>query len=328
MEGQKYCVYNQTRECFLSLGVTVADPSSGRLHQLIERLSVNADSGLWLTPYRGLPPSNGISPVDLVHLDSEYRVIQEVESFPTSKAELLDHAASALVLPVHTIYSSQTQPGDQLVICVANEMERRLERLSTSFTSSPNAPSVVSSGEMQPENGMGSPIALPINSAREESMFQGSEIMNSFEPRTGKPSSLKTWLQNWLSSDRRRAQRQPLPGLVAYYWTGSAPRAYQIADISNSGFYLLTEERWFPGTMVLMTLQRTDSSGKNLDDSIAVQSRVVRWGSDGLGLAFVVSRVDANGKDAIRENGVGKKTLDRFLGRLKDPALVLRAAGR
>lgn len=326
MEGQKYCVYNQTRECFLSLGVIVTDPSSGHLYHLIERLSVNADSGLWLTPYRGLPPANGISPVDLVYLDSDYRVIQEVESFPTSKAELLDHAASALVLPVHTIYSSQTQPGDQLVICVANEMERRLERLSSSFTSSPNTPGVVSSREKQPENGIGSPIALPTNSAREESMFQGSEVMNSFEPRTGKSSSLKTWLQNWLSSDRRRSQRQPLPGLVAYYWTGSAPRAYQIADISNSGFYLLTEERWFPGTMVLMTLQRTDSSGKNLDDSIAVQSRVVRWGSDGLGLAFVVS--SANGRDAIRENGVDKKTLERFLGRLKDPALVLRAAGR
>jgi PilZ domain len=326
MEGQKYCVYNQTRECFLSLGVTVADASSGHLYQLIERLSVNTDSGLWLTPYRGLPPAKGISPIDLVYLDSEYRVIQEVESFPTSKAELLDHAASALVLPVHTIYSSQTQPGDQLVICVANEMERRLERLSGSFTSSPNTPGVVSSREKQPENGTGSSIALPIHSVKEETMFQGLETANSFEPRTGKPSSLKTWLQNWLSSDRRRAQRQPLPGLVAYYWTGSAPRAYQIADISNSGFYLLTEERWFPGTMVLMTLQRTDSSGKNLDDAIAVQSRVVRWGSDGLGLAFVVS--NANGRDAIRENGVDKKTLERFLGRLKDPALVLRAAGR
>ena len=327
MEGQKYCVYNQTRECFLSLGVTVADCSPGQLHQLIERLSANPDSGLWVTPYRGLPPAHGISPIDLVYLDSEYRVIQEVESFPTSKAELVDHAASALLMPVHTIYSSQTQPGDQLVICVANEMERRLERLSGSFTSSPNTPAVVSSREKQPENEIGAPKAVLGHSAREETMFQGSETMNSFEPRTGKPSSLKTWLQNWLSSDRRRAPRQPLPGLVAYYWTGSAPRAYQIADISSSGFYLLTEERWFPGTMVLMTLQRTDSSGKNLDDSIAIQSRVVRWGSDGLGLAFVASR-ETNGREAIRENGVDKKTLERFLSRLKDPALVLRMAGR
>jgi uncharacterized protein len=326
MEGQKYCVYNQTRESFLSLGVTVADSSGDHLHELVEKLTLRADSGLWMMPFRGLPPANGISPIDLVYLDSEYRVIQEVESFPTSTVEsLTDDAASALVLPVHTIYSSQTQPGDQLVICVANEMERRLERLSSSFTSAANTASGVSSKEKQTDNGANGPDDLPIHSAREETMFQGSETMNSFEPRTGKPSSLKMWLSNWLSSDRRRAQRQPLPGLVAYYWTGSAPRAYQIADISASGFYLLTEERWFPGTMVLMTLQRTDSLGRNLDDSIAVQSRVVRWGSDGLGLAFVLS---TSGDSSIRENGVDKKTFERFLGRLKDNSAVLRVVGR
>lgn len=324
MEAQKYCVYNQTRESFLSLGVTVADSAAGRLGELIETLTSQVDSGLWMTPFRGIPPAHGISPIDLVYLDREYRVIQEIESFPTAKVDSLpDAAASALVLPVHTIYSSQTQPGDQLVICVANEMERRLEHLSSSFTSPAGAPGVVSSREKQPDSSLFS--ASLSRSSGEETMFQGSEAMNSYEPRSSKPGTLRTWLQNWLSSDRRRAPRQPLPGLVAYYWTGSAPRAYQIADISASGFYLLTEERWFPGTMVLMTLQRTDSSGKNLDDSIAVQSRVVRWGSDGLGLAFVVSRsLDAANGDSARENGVDKKTLDRFLSRLKDSTFGLK----
>jgi hypothetical protein len=33
-----------------------------------------------------------------------------------------------LELPTHTIYSSQTQPGDQFVICVVEEMEKWLER--------------------------------------------------------------------------------------------------------------------------------------------------------------------------------------------------------
>jgi hypothetical protein len=31
-----------------------------------------------------------------------------------------------LELPTHTIYSSQTQMGDQLVICAAEEMEQHL----------------------------------------------------------------------------------------------------------------------------------------------------------------------------------------------------------
>lgn len=314
MEGQKYCVYNQTRESFLSLGVTVADTSGGALRNLFEELAIKSDSGLWMMPYRGIPPAHGLSPLDLVYLDNEYRVIQEVESFPTATVEALrDEAASALVLPTHTIYSSQTQPGDQLVICIAAEMEHRLERLSRSF--SPAASSTtVSSKDKQHDNGVVAGRSLQVDSTKAQTVFQGLETMHSFEPKTERPNSFIAWLKNWLSSDRRRAHRQPLPGLVAYYWTGSAPRAYQIADISSSGFYLLTEERWFPGTMVLMTLQRTDSDGQNLDDSIAVQSRVVRWGSDGLGLAFVLS---ASG-DSVREHGADKKTLDRFLGRLKN----------
>jgi hypothetical protein len=81
--------------------------------------------------------------------------------------------------------------------------------------------------------------------------------------------------------------------------------------------------------MVLMTLQRTDNAGKNLDDSIAVQSRVVRWGSDGLGLAFVLSKtLDPNSGESIRENGADKKMLERFLERLKDDSAALRVAGR
>jgi hypothetical protein len=141
--------------------------------------------------------------------------------------------------------------------------------------------------------------------------------MNTFAPSAEKQVSLMSWLKNWLSADRRKALRIPLPGLVAYYWTGSAPRAYQIADISSTGFYLLTEERWYPGTMVLMTLQRTDSDGQNLEDSIAVQSLVVRWGSDGLGLAFVLLPPGEGDERSQRLRGADKKSLERFLARLK-----------
>jgi hypothetical protein len=329
MEVQRYCVYNQTRESFLSLGVTVADAATGHVRELIDRVNIKPDSGLWMIPYRGIVPAHGHSPVDLVYLDSNYRVIQEIESFLTSTVEpLKDEAASALVLPAHTIYSSQTQPGDQMVICVADEMERRLERLSGSIASLSNSQGVVASKEKHPGNGASAP--LQIRSTGKQSTNQGTtDTMDNLGSKTGKRGSLLSWIQNWLSSDRRRAPRHPLPGLVAYYWTGSTPRAYQIADISSSGFYVLTEERWFPGTMVLMTLQRTDSAGKNLDDSIAVQSRVVRWGSDGLGLAFVLSKaLDPNSGESIRENGADKKMLERFLERLKDDSTALRVAGR
>lgn len=328
MEVQRYCVYNQTRESFLSLGVTVADAATGHVRELIDKVNIKPDSGLWMNPYRGIVPAHGHSPVDLVYLDSNYRVIQEIESFLTSTVESLkDEAASALVLPAHTIYSSQTQPGDQMVICVADEMERRLERLSSSFASLSNSQDAETSKEKQSANGASASAPSQIRSNGKHSTYQGTDTMDNWGSRTGKRGSLLSWIQNWLSSDRRRAPRHPLPGLVAYYWTGSTPRAYQIADISSSGFYVLTDERWFPGTMVLMTLQRTDSAGKNLDDSIAVQSRVVRWGSDGLGLAFVLSKAgDPNRGESMREDGADKKMLERFLERLKGDSVELRVA--
>ncbi len=157
-------------------------------------------------------------------------------------------------------------------------------------------------------------------------MLQDSETMNAVEPGTGKASSLRKWLRNWLSSERRVSPRQPLPSLIAYYFTGGAPRAYQISDISSKGFYVLTEERWCPGTLVRMTLQRTDSSGRNIDDSIAVQSLIVRQVDDGMGLEFVVSRGNPN--EPLRTNGADKKSLERFLSKLKEPPLVLRTAER
>ncbi len=78
-----------------------------------------------------------------------------------------------------------------------------------------------------------------------------------------------------------------LPGLAAYYWTGGAPKAHNIKDISPSGLYVVTEERWYPGTLILMTLQTAGDMEGSVEHSIAVHSRAVRWGNDGVGLQFI-----------------------------------------
>jgi hypothetical protein len=57
--------------------------------------------------------------------------------------------------------------------------------------------------------------------------------------------------------DNRKAQRLDAPMLVAYYWDGATPNAHPIRNISSQGFYLLTEERMRPGTVITMTLQRS-----------------------------------------------------------------------
>jgi uncharacterized membrane protein (UPF0127 family) len=127
LEKQKYCVYNQTHECFLSLNVTRADTSFARLKGLIGRLRLKYDEGLWIVPSSGVHTIGVLYPLDLIYLDENYRVIHFVEFFRTFRiAPLRAQAASVLQLPIHTIYSSQTQLGDQLLICPPEEMESRL----------------------------------------------------------------------------------------------------------------------------------------------------------------------------------------------------------
>jgi uncharacterized membrane protein (UPF0127 family) len=129
MKRKAYCVYNQTRECFLSLDVTAADTIFSRLRGLIGRLKLRSDEGIWVVPSRGIHTLGLLFPLDLIYLDEHYRVIHLVEYFPSFRiAPLKTQAESVLELPTHTIYSSQTQPGDQLVICVAEEMQNRLKR--------------------------------------------------------------------------------------------------------------------------------------------------------------------------------------------------------
>ena len=136
MQRQKYCVYNQTRESFLSLGVAAADTTLTRLKGLIGKLTLGLDEGLWIVPSRGIHTVGVLFPLDLVYLNESHQVLHVVESFPTFRiSPLITQASSVLELPTHTIYSSQTQPGDQLVICVAEDMERRLSTAAPSLTS-------------------------------------------------------------------------------------------------------------------------------------------------------------------------------------------------
>jgi len=128
MDRRKYCVYNQTRECFLSLGVTAADTMLARLRGLIGR-SLRSDEGIWVVPSSGVHTLGVLMPLDLIYLDANHRVIHLVEHFPTFRiAPLRSQSESVLELAPHTIYSSQTQVGDQLLICVAEEMEEWLSR--------------------------------------------------------------------------------------------------------------------------------------------------------------------------------------------------------
>jgi uncharacterized protein len=127
MQRRTYCVYNATRECFLSLNVKAADTIFSRLRGFIGRFRLRSDEGIWVVPSRGVHTLGLFFPIDVIYLDENNRVIHLVEYFRSFRiGPIKTQAESVLELPTHTIYSSHTQSGDQLVICVAEEMEQRL----------------------------------------------------------------------------------------------------------------------------------------------------------------------------------------------------------
>jgi hypothetical protein len=125
--------------------------------------------------------------------------------------------------------------------------------------------------------------------------------------------SLGVWLKDLISRERRRARRKNLSVLVAYYWDGAAPVAHTVRDVSTTGFYLLTEQRWYRGTMLRMTLQDSSMSSNGENRSIEVLARVIRSGEDGVGFAFVQQHYD----DSYSPKKADMKNLGRFLRGIK-----------
>jgi len=325
MESRRLCAYNQTRECFLGLEVTAADLSIAGLKELLGKLALKSGEGLWMDPFRGIPETNMRVPLDLIYLDEDCRVIEVVESFPTFHVTSSSpQAASVLALATHSIYSSQTQPGDQLVLCVAEEMQRRLERFTNPATVGTGVQSAVLLRGKPLWSGGPGVVELEDRSAGERSSTLQPYEMDLIEPGMKDVKPPRSWLERWWSPDprkapdMRKAPREVAPGLAAYYWTGSAPKAHSIRDISATGLYVVTEERWYPGTLILMTLQDSNDEEQTIEHSISVHSRAVRWGNDGVGLQFIPQ----DAPDAIKGqnplvHGVDKRELNQFLERLR-----------
>ena len=324
MESQTFCAYNQTRECFLGLKVKAGELSSNHVAELMLEKPMKSGEGLWMKPFKGIAATAMPAPLDLIYLDEDCRVIDLAESFPTFQVSSSSpRPQSVLALPAHSIYSSQTQSGDQLVLCVAEEMERQLERLTNMREQAETVPVPVITGaallrEKPLWSGGPGLLQLEDRNGHDKPEVLQAHSMDLTPPGVKVKSQLRTWIERWWSPDPRKAPRIKEPGLAAYYWNGAAPVAHGVRDISSSGLYVVTEERWYPGTLVLMTLQRTDHGEEYAERSIAVQSRAVRWGPDGVGLQFILADDQdlRQGKAAIMD-AASREEFELFLAQLK-----------
>lgn len=123
----------------------------------------------------------------------------------------------------------------------------------------------------------------------------------------------KRFWRQLLGKERRKAERRPVPGLVAYFWDGGPPFPHPVREISLTGMYLLTEERWYLGTVVMMRLQQTETPDGDPNHSIAVHARAVRWGEDGVGMAFLPTQNPYQNGYANYGKATDPKSMKRFV---------------
>jgi PilZ domain-containing protein len=321
MESMKLCAYNKTVDRFLSLDIVAAEFSDASFTDWMFTLAPGSGAGLWMVPFRGVPESALRFPLDLVYLDKNRRVLDVVESFPASRISPSSPSAdSVLALPAHSIRASGTTAGDQLDIDAADAMDRKLKRVSgldkaaARTVQRPKLKSGLESGDVF----SGRPLT------------RDSQISGKSKPRPaltisplakGKIGRLKSWLNGRFfgrSLDSRKAPRVLAPPLAAHFWTGASPVAHPVRDISSSGLYVVTKERWYLGTTIRVVLTKTDKSDLSSERSICVNSRAVRWGNDGVGLHFVVEpSLSARRRQTSGGGGADRKELDLFLEQLR-----------
>jgi hypothetical protein len=317
-ESGQCCVYNQTSERFLSADAEAGDFTTASLETRLQTFSLTPGTGLWLVPFRGISPTSVRMPLDLVYLDRECVVIEAVESFPIFCVSGSSRpAASVLVLPPQSIASTGTRSGDQLIFRPPAEMKIILEQLAKMKTvgqqsgtfapipvHTPNQGSGQVSGHVLPWKDLARPEPLPPTPTQafvpERPIapleFAPEPVTQPLPVPPALPAShnqesrpkKKSWLERFLSAepdDKRGALREAIPGLTAFFFTGGAPVPHGIRDVSETGIYVLTEERWYPGTVIRMTL--TDQRQPTAERSFTVNAMVMRWGNDGVGLHFV-----------------------------------------
>ena len=120
---QELCVYNLTRQTFLSFGVSVADSHLARLRGLLGRARMRSGHGLWVVPCQGIHTVGLRFPIDVVYLDSSFRVVSVIEHLsPFRVTPLRGRSASVLELPTQTVFWSNTKVGDQFLISPPAEL--------------------------------------------------------------------------------------------------------------------------------------------------------------------------------------------------------------
>ncbi len=313
LQPARFCAYDQTGRRFISNEVAVDDSHAIAAEDFLSFLAPGFGAAVWFFPIQTLSARSFRFPADLLYLDESCAVIETVQSFPIAHASSsASRAASIRAMPAQTICSTGIEVGDQLMVCSPDEMQGHLLCALVPLNENESKPQVV-----RPEGAVPGPKpttaepevsllpkweplqnvpvisdSMAVDTAARPSNLVKAETVPVTMPtllKDEKPASKMKWWEKLLLGeppDPRKAFREALPGLVAYFFTGGVPRPHSVQDISTSGLYVITEERWYKGTFVRMTL--TDLREPTAERSITLHGKVVRWTDDGVALHFIL----------------------------------------
>ena len=135
-------------------------------------------------------------------------------------------------------------------------------------------------------------------------------------PADGGASSRWNWL-NWLLTpecpDQRSFPRVVLPWVAAYFFNGGPSEPASVRDISMSGMFVVTTERWYLGTIIRFTL--TDRRVEPPDRYVTINAMAVRSGDDGVGVRFLFQKPRRGEHNRTDDSYVGitPRLLQEFL---------------
>jgi uncharacterized membrane protein (UPF0127 family) len=117
--ASKYRVFNLTKNTVLASELELADGAWTRIKGLLCRRAVDFTfgKGLWIVPSQGVHTIGMRFPIDVVYLDSGYRVVHVRRTLPPFRfAALKWKARSVIELPAGTLAQTRTCVGDVLEI--------------------------------------------------------------------------------------------------------------------------------------------------------------------------------------------------------------------
>jgi len=185
--------------------------------------------------------------VKILLLIEKLEVVDLFSGHPENGLSNVDsRVTSALILPALTVDCPDVRVRDRIRIC---DSQKRVEwDCSNDEPRARGRHCVCFTGERNDQNEGTRADQLRAVIVQAKTAEKQNQTLETSAEKKSLRERIFTWLTRYEEErDRRHARRSRFSNLVAYYWTGGTPKAFNVADIGPTGFYLLTTDRWDAG---------------------------------------------------------------------------------